>query len=433
MRQNCRSFASGRRKAERRLALAIWGTGIATILFAWGLLAWGGPYSALFPAGGMPDWSGLPVLAGWLWIADGWMRQPGGVPCLTWHSVSADAAWLPWAAETSVRPETLDRQFTLLRRMGCTVMDTGEFIRRRRACQPVPPGTVLLHFDDGYLDNWVAAAPILRRHAMRATLFISLEFAAPDRVPPQTLDDTSRPDRWDGYLSWREIRALDQAGPDKVFDVQPHGVDHIRVPVGPRAVGQLTRENWKQHAWMQWAATRGSKHDWYLAEKPPAVPAGTAIPESDAALAAPAYEGGRRESAAAYAARVRAELARCRTEFKARLGKTPDLFCWPQNRTSALARGIAAEEGYIATTAGRGTNRASEDPAVISRVHVGENTAGFASARIDAWHFRATVRCFQGNYYWYLVILAAGLSKTLHKRLKRRSKRSQRRRGPRAA
>ncbi|MEX0303830.1 MAG: polysaccharide deacetylase family protein [Leisingera sp.] len=352
---------------------------------------------------------------------------------MTWHSVSEDASWLPWASETSVHPDTLDRQLALLRQMGCRVMDTGEFVRRRHACQPVPEGTVLLHFDDGYLDNWVAAAPVLRRHGMCATLFVSLEFIAPERPAPQSLDDTSRPSRWDGYLSWGEIRELDQAGAEKVFDVQPHGVDHIRVPVSARPVGRLTRENWKRHAWMQWAAMRGSKHDWYLAENPPVVPAGTVIPESDAALAAPAFAGGRRESGAEYAARVRAELARCRTEFKARLGKNPALFCWPQNRTSALARRIAAEEGYMATTAGLGSNRDGEEPAVISRVHAGENAAGFKSARIDAWHFRATVRCFQGNCYWYLLILAVGLCKMMHKRLKPRARKAAQRQGARAA
>lgn len=422
MRRHNTSLAGGCRKAQRRRALVLWGAGIAAILIAWLLPALGA-----LPAENVPAWTGLPALAGWLWIADGWMRRRGGVPCLTWHSVSADASWLPWAAETSVRPETLDRQLSQLQRMGCTAMDTAEFIRRRRACLPVPAETVLLHFDDGYLDNWVAAAPILRRHRMRATLFVSLEFAAPDRPAPLTLEDTSWPDCWDGYLSWGEIRALDRDSPDKVFDVQPHGVDHTRVPVGPRAVGRLTRENWKQHAWMQWAAMRGSKHSWYLPEAPPAVPEGTAIPESDAALAAPAFADGQLETRAEYTARVRAELARCRTEFKARLGKAPVLFCWPQNRTSSLARRIAAEEGYLATTAGQGCNRAGEDPAVISRVHVGENTAGFASTWVDAWHFHATVRCFQGNAYWYLVILAAGFSKAVHKRLRARRHRSRQR------
>lgn len=205
-----------------------------------------------------------------------------------------------------------------------------------------------------------------------------------------------------------------------MFDVQPHGVDHIRLPAGPAEVGRLSQGNWRRHAWMQWAAMRGSKHDWYRAASPPAVPAGTAIPESEAALAAPAYLDGRYESTAEYSARVRAELSRCRQEFRTRLAKDPLLFCWPQNRTSELARRIAAAQGFLATTGGSGDNGPETDPSVISRVHVGENAAGFVSARIDGWHFRATVRCFQGNFYWYPLILAASLSKAVHKRLRPR-------------
>lgn len=416
------------RKSARRRAVGLWVGGTGLILMAWVLAV----HSSV-AAGNLPGWWGLPVLSAWFWIADGWMRRPGGVPCLTWHSVSAKPDWLPWAEEISVRPETLDRQLSELRRMGCHAMDTREFVRRRRACQPVPRGTVLLHFDDGYLDNWVAAAPILQRHGMIATLFVSLEFTAPERPFLPTLAQVSCPPRWDGYLSWGEIAALDRPGPDKVFDVQPHGVNHGRLPSGPRNIGRLNRQNWKFHAWVQWGATRGSKHDWYLSEAPPAVPVGTEIPQSEAALAAPAYVAGRFESSSTYAARVSAELARCRAEFKMRLNKDAEIFCWPQNRTSELARQIATKSGYLATTAGTGVNAASESSSVISRVHIGENVAGFSWPMLDIWHFHATVRCFQGNAYWYLLILVAGISKRLHKRLFRTPQPERRRKAARTA
>ena len=37
---------------------------------------------------------------------------------------------------------------------------------------PVPERSVLITFDDGYLNNWVHAHPVLARHGMRAVLFI---------------------------------------------------------------------------------------------------------------------------------------------------------------------------------------------------------------------------------------------------------------------
>jgi len=393
-----------RRKAARRRAVAIWSGGLTGI----GALALGATFTGV--ATGTVMASCFVALLAWLAIADrALMRRPGGISCLTWHSVSEDAAWLPWADAISVRPATLDRQLALLRRMGCRPMDTVEFCRRRRAGEAVPRDTILLHFDDGYLDNWVAAAPFLARHEMRATLFVSLDFVAPDRPERLSLADADNPPEWAGYLTWREIARLDSGAFGGVFDIQPHGVDHGRVPTGPRIVDRLTRANWRGHAWVQWAATPGNKHDWYRADSPVAAPLGTPVPESGTALEARAWRDGRLESEAEYAARVRAELATCRAEFEARLGKRPALFCWPQNRTSAIARRIAAEEGYLATTGGLGANRIGEPAGIVSRVHVGERMAGIESAWLDDLGFRATVRCFQGNHYWYLALIALGL------------------------
>lgn len=383
------------RRKVRRAAIGAWLAGLAGAL-------------ALFPIAvlaAVPPVIATAIAAGaallWLVHADRWMRLPGGIPCLTWHSVSESPGWLPWAEAISVRPQTLDRQLGLLRRMGLVSMDSVEFVRRRRYGLPVPAKTVLLHFDDGYRDNLIAAAPLLERHGMRATMFVSTNFIAPDGDEAAV----SVPLDWKGYLNWAELSLLDGGAFGGAFDIQAHGVDHGRVAVSGRIVDRLSARNWRQLAWMQWAATAGDKHDWFLHETPWAVPLGTPVPESDGALAARAWIGDRLETRSEYRDRVRDELRACRATFRNKLGREPQLFCWPQNLTSDDARQIAAEEGYLATTGGHGANRTQEPADILSRVHVGERVAGFHCAMFDDIAFRATVRCFQGNHYWYLPIV----------------------------
>lgn len=415
------------RKAGRRRAVLLFTGIVIAVPVAVQLLTAG--------AGGGAAW----LLTVWLILAalalaDPLLRPRDGVPVLTWHSVSRKAGWNPWAENITVQPETLDRQLALLRRKGFRAMDSRAFVEHRRRGEDLPADTVVLHFDDGYLDNWIAAAPLLAHHGMVATLFVSLDFVAPDRplsgclvAPSGTRSpaEAAYAGPWDGYLSWREIEALDKGAFGGVFDVQPHGVDHGRVPVSDRVEDRLTPHNWRRLAWVQWAHMPGDKHDWYRAEIPPKRPLGTPVPESDGALAARAWlSKGALESQAAYEARVRRDLSLCRRAFRDRLSKTPKIFCWPQNRSSAAARRVAAELGYAATTGGRGRNARSEPADTISRLHVGERYAGFDSARIDDLAFYASVRCFQGNHYWYPVLIAVRLIKLAHARLRPRGGRA---------
>src|SRR5690606_37404428 len=41
---------------------------------------------------------------------------------------------------------------------------------------PLPKKSVLITFDDGYLDNWVYAHPVLKRYGMSAVLFAITRF-----------------------------------------------------------------------------------------------------------------------------------------------------------------------------------------------------------------------------------------------------------------
>lgn len=358
---------------------------------------------------GAPIWSAVAVMATGLAAADRFMRRPGGVPVIVYHSVSAAQAWLPWSDQIAVTPRAFERHLAMLRRHGFTIMPNRDFVERRLAGTPMPPKPVVIHLDDGYLDNWVAAAPILARYEAPATIMVSLDFVEPGDALRPTLDDVKSgrvaPEAliWPGYMTWREIIALERAG---LIDIEAHGINHARVVSGPETVARLSPENWRRLAWVQWAATPGNKSGWHRYETPPCVPYGTEVRESMPALAARIWSEDGCESADAYAARVRADLERSAEALEARIGRRPSIFCWPENALTSEAHAMALSLGYRATTGGRGENRPGEDATIISRVHAGDRALGFRWGLVDDLRLLAACRAFHGNYYWCLLLFA---------------------------
>jgi peptidoglycan/xylan/chitin deacetylase (PgdA/CDA1 family) len=57
----------------------------------------------------------------------------------------------------------------------CTVLPLAEAVRRLRD-GTLPKGALSISFDDGYLNNYTLALPILRSHGMTATFFIATKF-----------------------------------------------------------------------------------------------------------------------------------------------------------------------------------------------------------------------------------------------------------------
>ncbi len=339
-------------------------------------------------------WLGLVPAAGVVLAFHRWMFVPGGTPVLNYHSVSDDPSWLPWAWGLSVTPAAFERHLRTIRRAGYTVVKLSA-LRDRSA---LPRRSVAITLDDGYLDNWVAAFPLLERHGAPATVFVSLDFIEEGEEPRPTLADGA-PDglRWDGYLNRGELRRMDASG---LVAIEAHGTDHGRVPTGPRVVDRLNGKNWRKHAWVQWRATPGNKAGWY---REPVVPEAE-VRESGGALVAREWRPEGSESEAEYESRVLATLTRSKTELSELLGREVEVFCWPENEVHDRARELALEAGFAETTAGRGENRPEEDPRVISRVYSGDRPFGWRWAAADTLALRAKLGLFSGNYYWWLVL-----------------------------
>lgn len=92
------------------------------------------------------------------------MPAPAAVPVLMYHHVS------PRPGLVTMAPQVFEAQMAWLARHGWHALSAAEFAAHL-AGAGIARRSVLITFDDGYLDNWVHAFPILRRHGLRALIF----------------------------------------------------------------------------------------------------------------------------------------------------------------------------------------------------------------------------------------------------------------------
>ncbi len=118
----------------------------------------------------------------------------GQLPILMYHKVKPTALD-PWTVSVA----ELDRQFGHLESAGYQAISCRELVNclNRRAALPARP--VLITFDDGYADFLQHAYPLLKSHALRATMFLPVKFIG-------------RENEWDGggerLLDYDELRAM---------------------------------------------------------------------------------------------------------------------------------------------------------------------------------------------------------------------------------
>jgi len=92
------------------------------------------------------------------------------VRCLMYHSIVPDFCDDPAQMTT---PVGLFRdQMAFLAVNGYRVADATEVVEQLRKRNPIPPKTVVITFDDGYVDNLHLALPVLQAHGFPATVFL---------------------------------------------------------------------------------------------------------------------------------------------------------------------------------------------------------------------------------------------------------------------
>jgi len=113
-----------------------------------------------------------------------WRRRSAGeLLVLAYHRVLpvASEAGYPFDIELiSADPEQFDWQMSWLAR-NFTVLPVSEIADCLQRSRPLPKGSVAVTFDDGFLDNYTHAYPVLRSRQVPACIFLSTGYVGTDR------------------------------------------------------------------------------------------------------------------------------------------------------------------------------------------------------------------------------------------------------------
>lgn len=252
------------------------------------------------------------------------MNRAKYLPVMMYHHVTPEGGMI------NSTPENFESQLRWLKAKGWTSIRT-EDLAAFLDGKALPKKSVLITFDDGYLDNWVYAYPLLKKYGFSAVCFLVTSWLGhgPIRTKLGEEDLPSCPEHKEcerlieeGYsdkviLRWEEVKEMQADG---VFEFHSHTHTHTR--------WDLRTDNTNKNAQIRW------------------------------------------------------ELERSREVLKQKLGSVSDHFCWPQGYYDSDYVAIAKEVGfrYLYTTQAFGFNKSNTDSAAIHRFAV-RNTHGASVGR----------------------------------------------------
>ena len=237
------------------------------------------------------------------------------VPVLMYHHVA------PYPGDkVTVTPEVFEAQMRYLAEGGYRTLKTSELMAHIRGEHPVRDRAVVVTFDDGSLDNYHYAYPVLERYRINAVIFVVTSWVdaattgsasffgdvQPDHEASMLLIQSGEAGRV--VLDWETIRQMGSSG---LVEFYSHTVNHYKC-------NELDRSE--------------LEHELYLSK---------------------------------------AMLER-------ELGQPCSYLCWPYGKFNDLAVTIAREVGYEALfTTSRGVAESGSNPHYIRRIRVKNGVTWF--------------------------------------------------------
>jgi peptidoglycan/xylan/chitin deacetylase (PgdA/CDA1 family) len=136
---------------------------------------------------------------------------------------------------TTVPVAKFDEQLERLAELGYQVVALEDVLAAYNDGTPLPPGAVLITFDDGYRDTLENALPVLQKYGYPAVIFIPVAYMDDETPLPHETHLAARGVR-NATLDWGLMRELDAAG----VRVESHGIAHR--PLAEVSLDEAVRE-----------------------------------------------------------------------------------------------------------------------------------------------------------------------------------------------
>jgi len=130
------------------------------------------------------------------------------VPILMYHHIAkAPRGADIYRQDLSVAPTKFEAQLKYLQQEGYTSITLNDLALHITMGKHLPPKPIIITFDDGYLDMYTNAFPLLQKYGYSGTFFLITSFI-----------DNQYPD----FLTWEQVKEMHAAG----MKFEPHSYNH---------------------------------------------------------------------------------------------------------------------------------------------------------------------------------------------------------------
>jgi hypothetical protein len=177
------------------------------------------------------------------------------VPVFMYHTVGIPNIKWKWNNLT-IPYQKFEKQLLFLKKNNYHTIHLNELYESIHSNKTLPKKTIILTFDDGYVDNYIFAYPLLKKYGFKGTIFINPEFVDSRTIVRKKLDETKDTNELEtlGFLSWDEMKIMEK---DNTVDIQSHAMTHTWYPVSNEIVD--FRHPNDDYWWMTWNSNKKQK------------------------------------------------------------------------------------------------------------------------------------------------------------------------------
>jgi hypothetical protein len=330
------------------------------------------------------------------------MNKENAIPVIYYHSVGSHSKTKPWSF-LSCDLLTFKLQMRALKFLGYKGCTWEELESHLNGTKRLSNKTVMIQFDDGFLDNWTVVFPLMEELNFKFSVVVTPEFIENHPARPFIKETTEKNiAEWWGYLSEEELLAMESSG---LVDIQAHGYTHTWYPISDEIIDIY--DGTQIEPWLLWNQHAEKKAQWLTNGSLQNIPLGYPIFKNEKSLSnlkafKPNIEfvetcislhdkskskeenllvlnrlranlhysknTGQYESDEETLQRLNKELLGTRTHLSKLLNKPIDYLVWPGGGNNEFVQNLAFECGYRLISKGDKLNSFNSQNNKISRV-----------------------------------------------------------------